>query len=415
MTGGVVGEMFDWQILSGDPAGSPVVSTTSFDYKLRNRTYRERLAYGERRYGINLVWVPVELDPFNVRIVREDGPGQVADGNRVAIGIDDGGYLKYQSRDYGINLVWSDSPIYEWEIRTTDDGSSGSPVNTGDNVGLYNMVEDDFLFYDPRRYGINLKWLRDEGKFNDSPWWEDVGDAITGGWSYIFNGIKEAFWRIIGIPDFILSVLGILIPKKMRVRVTILRDVDGKALFGDEELPQSERERELQLVQDAIDLLREVFKEEANIKVIAAGDDWINIAFGPAPSYALTAPCGFDLFKEGLSRAGAYYRRVAYKDTSGFLIGYAQPITAIVVKDITDKRGCSLGPLTSYLLIDVSGFDVTQINPRASTLAHEIGHQNGCWHRPSLSNLMYKGVDRGTNLSRWQRAIIRDSRYVTFL
>jgi hypothetical protein len=214
--------------------------------------------------------------------------------------------------------------------------------------------------------------------------------------------------------DLILSLLGILLPKKMRVRVKILRDVDGVALFGDEELPQADRELELQLVQDAIDLLKEVFKDEANINVIAAGDRWIEIASGPAPSYALNPPCGFDLFTDGFSEAGAYYRWVAYKDMKGLLTGYAQSITAIVVKDIVDKAGCSLGPLTSYLLIDKEGFAVSQVIPRASTLAHEMGHQNGLWHRPSESNLMCKERKRGTDLSKWQRAWIRNSRYVTF-
>lgn len=411
-----MGEMFDWQIVSSDAAGSPVVSTTDYEYKLRNRTYRQRLAYGERRYGINLVWVSVDVNPFNVRIVSRGGPGApIADGDTVAIGIDDGGYLKHQSREYGINLVWADSPVFEWQVRSSADGSSGLPIDTGGNVGLYNLVEDDFLFYDPRRYGINLKWLRDEGKFNDSPWWKDLGDAISGGWGYFFNAIKEGFWRIIGLPDLILSLLGILIPKKMRVRVTILRNVDGKALFGDEELPQADRERELRLVQDAIDLLKEVFKDEANINVFAAGDEWINIASGPAPADALTAPCGFDLFTDGFSSSAGYYRWVAYKDAKGLLTGYGQSITAIVVKDITDKLGCSLGPLTSYLLIGKDGFGVSQVVPRASTLAHETGHQNGLWHRPSGSNLMHKERTRGTNLSKWQRAWIRSSRYVTFL
>lgn len=407
--------MFDWQILSAAPTGSPVVSTTSFDYKLRNRTYRQRLAYGERRYGINLVWRAVDFGDVNVRIVRERGAGAVTDGDPVAIGIHDGGYLKYQDREYGINLVWSEAPVYEWQVRSTDDGSSAAPINTGDNVGLFNVVENDFLFYDPRRYGINLKWLRDEGKYNDSPWWEDVGDALSSGWGYLFNGLKEAFWRILGLPDLILSLLGILIPKKLRVRVTILRDTDGKALYGDEELPQADRERELQLVQDAIDLFKKVFKDEANINVLAAGDKWINIASGPAPSAALTAPCGFELFTDGFSEAGAYYRWVAYKDAKGLLIGYGQSITAIVVDDISDKAGCSLGPLTSYLLIDKDGIDVSQVIPQASTLAHEMGHQCGLWHRPMVANLMHKERRRGTDLSRWQRAWIRDSRYVTFL
>ena len=122
-----------------------------------------------------------------------------------------------------------------------------------------------------------------------------------------------------------------------------------------------------------------------------------------------------DLFTDGFSSAASYYRRVAYKDVGDILTGYGQSITAIVVKDITDKVGCSLGPLTSYLLIDKEGFDVSQSLPRASTLVHEMGHQNGLWHRSSESNLMFKERKRGTDLSKWQRAWIRNSRYVTFL
>jgi hypothetical protein len=421
-TGGAMGEMFDWQIRSEEAPGTPVTSTTTFDYKLRNRTYRERLAYGERRYGINLVWVPTDLDPFNVRIVKDgDGSQPLVDGDSVAIGIDDGGYLRRQSRDYGINLVWSDSPVYEWEVRLTERGDSASPITTELPVGLFNVEEDDFLFYDPRQYGIDLKWLRDEGKFNGRHWWEKVGDAIAGGWSYLFNAVKEFFWRVlgltIGLPEFILSLFGIYIPKKMRIKVMILRDVDGKALFGDEELPAPTRDAQLRQVQDAVDLLTEVFKSEANINVIAAGKDspWIEIVSGPAPSYALQAPCGFGFLKKGFySRAATYWRHVAFKDTSGFLIGYAQPITAIVIKDITGKRGCSLGPLTSYLLIDKSGFS-TSPTPRASTLTHEMGHQNGLWHVGDETNLMFRNANRGTNLSRWQIAWIRNSRFVTFL
>ena len=112
--------------------------------------------------------------------------------------------------------------------------------------------------------------------------------------------------------------------------------------------------------------------------------------------------------------AGATHICVTITDDGCSHIGSAYG-ASVVVKDITDKRGCSLGPLTSYLLIDVSGFDVTQVIPRASTLAHEMGHQNGLWHRPSVSNLMYKDRERGTDLSKWQRAWIRNSRFVTFL
>lgn len=410
--------MLNWEIISAQSAGTPVTSSTNFLYKLKNRSERKQLVYGERRYGINLVWRDVSSSPFNVRIVKQSDPsGQISDGDRVAIGVDDGGYLRYQSREYGINLVWSSEPVYEWEVRLTPLGDSAVGIVTEEQVGLYNGVEDDFLFYDPRQYGINLKWLRDEGKYNGQHWWQDVGDAISGGWSYLFNGVKEAVWRILGLPDYILSLLGILFPKKMRVEVKILRDTNGVALLGDEELPQADREQQLQLVQDAVDLLASVFKDEANVKVIAAGDEIIRFAQSPAPSYALEADCGFELFKTGLySRAGKYYRREAYTNAKGLFIGYGQAITAIVIKDIAGKRGCSVGPLTSYLLIDVEGFAPTHtIDPRASTLAHEMGHQNGLWHRPSKANLMFADAERGTDLSRWQVAWLRDSRFVTFL
>ena len=45
------------------------------------------------------------------------------------------------------------------------------------------MVEKDFLFYDPRSYGINLKWLRDKGKYND-PWYKSVSQLVIGNLPY---------------------------------------------------------------------------------------------------------------------------------------------------------------------------------------------------------------------------------------
>ncbi len=51
-------------------------------------------------------------------------------------------------------------------------------IHTGIPLGLYNTVEKDFLFYDPREWGINLKWIRDKGKFNKS-WWDKVRPTIV--------------------------------------------------------------------------------------------------------------------------------------------------------------------------------------------------------------------------------------------
>jgi hypothetical protein len=411
-----MGEMFNWEIIP-QGAGSPAItSDTGFVYKLRSRSIRQRLRYGERRYGINLVWASVDSLPSNVRILRQIGSGGIDDGDRVAIGIAEGGYLKYQSRDYGINLVWSSAPVHEWEVRVTSDGSSNAPIIGRQPVGLFNVVSDDFLFYDPRQYGINLKWLRDEGKYNGRHWWQHVGDAISGGWSLVFNGIKEVVWRALGIIDLILSLLGILIPKKMRLQVMVLRDLDGTALLGDEELSTAAREAELQRIDAAVDLLKDVFKDKAKINVRAAGDKFVETVSAPSPSYALVAPCEGGVFVEALAwRSGAYYRSIEYKDAKGLLLGYGQALTAIVVEKVEGKLGCSPGPFESYLFVSVSGFDA-QGGPdrRPSTLVHEIGHSNGLFHRDTTSNLMYKNRSRGTDLTRWQVAWIRNSRFVTF-
>ena len=37
----------------------------------------------------------------------------------------------------------------------------------GKVVGLYSLVEKDSLMYESRDWGINLKWFKDAGKWND--------------------------------------------------------------------------------------------------------------------------------------------------------------------------------------------------------------------------------------------------------
>jgi hypothetical protein len=161
-----------------------------------------------------------------------------------------------------------------------------------------------------------------------------------------------------------------------------------------------------------------VFKKEANITVRPAnGETFVRAVGSPAPSYALTAPCDGELFVEALAwRSGAYYRSIEYKDSTGLFLGYGQAITAIVVRRVVGKLGCSPGPFESYLFVSVGGFDPeTGVEPRPSTLVHECGHANGLFHRSTTPNLMYPDTKRGLGLTRWQVAWIRNSRFVTFL
>lgn len=165
----------NWIITSHSNSVTPVVPAATQKYDLLNTTVNEAIVYGERRYGINLVWGdPGKSD--NIRFQRASNSNDpLRYGELIAINVRRGGFVVYEKRDFGINLVWREVPSFEWELAG---GNKGEIVKTGSVVALFNTVEKDFLFYDPRSYGINLKWLKDKGKFNKS-WWESAADSAV--------------------------------------------------------------------------------------------------------------------------------------------------------------------------------------------------------------------------------------------
>jgi hypothetical protein len=146
----------NWLIV---PAGgtnrtSVVPEDAAHNYDLVNMKVAERLAYGERRWGINLVWD----DPGgegNMRFQRPSGTKEpLKNDEAVAIHVRGGGFLKYESRTFGINLGWSQTPVFEWQIR----GASGD-VKIPQPVQLFNTRENDYMIYGERPLGINLRWV----------------------------------------------------------------------------------------------------------------------------------------------------------------------------------------------------------------------------------------------------------------
>jgi hypothetical protein len=125
---------------------------------LRNRQQNDSVQFGEREYGIELVWDDA-TDLGNVTIrSQQAGTEPIAYATAVAIAIDGGGFLRYAEREYGINLVWSATPRFEWEITG---GIPGTPVRLNRAVALLNTAHGDHLIYDERPYGINLRWYAD--------------------------------------------------------------------------------------------------------------------------------------------------------------------------------------------------------------------------------------------------------------
>ena len=150
----------DWKILmSGDTTQHPV--TPGPGYTLRNLSIGRAVKYGERKYGINLVWGS-NGHVGNIRLHRAAlSSDPIKYGEAIAIRVDGGDYLRYGSREYGINLVWSKTPVYEWELRGSEAGSTGGQAKSQVRLGLYNKTHQDHVVYCERDYGINLRWAKD--------------------------------------------------------------------------------------------------------------------------------------------------------------------------------------------------------------------------------------------------------------
>jgi len=152
----------NWEI-GGVTAGSQVIEGTQ-RYHLLNRTTGQVVVYGEREYGINLVWSS-SLSAANIRFERPAGAsGAIKFDEPLAIYVQGGGYVVYQSRDYGINLGWKsslDASAYQWRIRG---GPAGTPVLAKQHIILTNTKVDRDVVYGEREYGINLVWYEEKTK-----------------------------------------------------------------------------------------------------------------------------------------------------------------------------------------------------------------------------------------------------------
>jgi hypothetical protein len=236
-----------------------------------------------------------------------------------------------------------------------------------------------------------------------------------GFWSSLKNKIKKALkkvWQVVKaivrvIVRIVVTVWGWLVglfdllfgflgwpQKKLRYHVFILSDQKGP-LINPGDLAAS------------IDFFTKTFKERFNVKVMAYGKPEIEIIKNPAPAAALDVSCGGGAFSNEFGEAGEFFAE-HIAGWNAIPISLTFPITIFIVRSMVGADGCSLGPLTDYLVMTPSA--VSELN----VMAHEVGHSCNLWHSGSKSNLMWKDPSRGNDVKWFQKNLVRSSRHVQY-
>ncbi len=192
----------------------------------------------------------------------------------------------------------------------------------------------------------------------------------------ILNWITEIIWRIVGIFDFLGSLVGIRPRKKMYFGVVVPK-VNG-----------------VQIVPDA-DIMRQVdaaiafYDRTCNISMIFTGICKTDVSPGEG---GLVVGCDAGGFFNDLWLAGSYFEFATescrFKDSFRRAIGLGAEIMVFIVQNVTPDtatsgtNGCSFTSTHNYVVIEAKPTDSPFV------AAHEMGH--ACWlaHVSDTANLM---------------------------
>ena len=211
----------------------------------------------------------------------------------------------------------------------------------------------------------------------------------------LFNLLKEVANRVLKLPEFLLTLVGVRFGKRLRVRVVVLRDERGLPLASDAE------------VRPAYEEAQRILARMAGVAVEPAG--WrVVTAPHAAPKAALDVRCTDGAWRDDLGQAGAFFRSLMASTPVGTVTGYGQPVTVFVVRSMTTHNGCSLGAAADYVTVEAKSLRTAR-----RLLAHEVAHACGLWHSQRPNNLMLP-QGPGEELTHWQAAVLRSSRHVTY-
>lgn len=218
----------------------------------------------------------------------------------------------------------------------------------------------------------------------------------------ILNWLTEIIWRIVGLGDWILSLIGIRPLKRMYVGIIIPRR-DGRPITTEASLlPQIEKARER-------------YRTLCNVKLVYSG---ACVAATDAPGDALSVGCDAGGFFSDWWLGGSYieFSTTFCKFSDGFrrVIGYGAEIIVVAVENVTPDTptsstvGCSFTSTHNYVVVEPSSGD--------AVAAHEIGH--ACWLAhvdDDSNNLMWpSNLVAAPSLTNWQISLVRWSKHCVY-
>ena len=232
--------------------------------------------------------------------------------------------------------------------------------------------------------------------------WSKIKGAVRA----VVRVVVEAVVRFtVGLLDLVFGALFVWIgwpPKRLRLHVFILWSQPPPVIEGGPPPPIE------QVVQDAINHTKRIYKERFNVNVLPYGKSFIEVINDPVPAEALDVSCSFGV---EFNEAGDYYAKLL-AGWNVVPISLTFPVTVFVVRNL-DAAGCSMNVLGDYVIVDREGL------ADHITLPHEIGHTCGLSPGPgghdwTPSNLMYKESPAGENVKWFQKNILRSSRHVQY-
>lgn len=232
-----------------------------------------------------------------------------------------------------------------------------------------------------------------------------LGTFLRQLWNLITFAVLWVVNFFVEVTFAVLGVIGVRTPEK-KLPLMIINQIDpatGTTVATNDQIKKQ------------LDFLIRLYQVRANIKVVPLKpwnfttpfnqspfnlDDFIVTQTSVNPA-TLTVNCETEGYANDWGLAGASFTFMInnlYWGGGRRLIGIGKGIVVFAVKNFavpSNTAGCSLGPLTDYVLVDFEILDSSMppVNiSQYSVLAHEVGHSLalGLPHSEDMNNLMFK-------------------------